>query len=89
MERCTIFLNVYSMFWNFCLQNYFDMCFDNLIKYITSLFYSACFMISTHLYLYKNVFNDISIHLLKENKRTQAFKIYIFVKLLNQLWIKI
>jgi hypothetical protein len=70
-ERCITFLNVFPMFWNFWLQNYFDMCFDNLVTCITSLLYSACFMISTHLYLYKNVFNDMSIHLSKEKKITK------------------
>ncbi len=52
----------------FWLQNYFDMCFDHLIKCITSLLYSACSMISTHLYLYKNVFNGMNIHFSKEKK---------------------
>jgi hypothetical protein len=68
-EKYIIIFNVFPMFLNFWLQNYFDiLCFDNLIKCITSLLYSACSMISTHLYLYKNVFNGISIHLSKEKK---------------------
>jgi hypothetical protein len=58
------------MFLKFWLQNYFDMCFDNLIKYITSLLSNVCSMILTHLYLYKNVFNDMNIHLSKEKKKT-------------------
>ncbi len=66
-ERCTIFFNVFPLFLKFWLQNYFDMCFDNLMKCITSLLYNACSMIS-HLYLYKNVFNDMSIHVSKEKK---------------------
>ncbi len=41
-------------------------------------------MISTHLYLYKHVLNDMGIHLSKETKNIQTFKPYIFVKLLNQ-----
>jgi hypothetical protein len=67
--RCIIFLDVFPMFFKFWLQNYFDMWFDNLIKYITSLLYSVCSMILTHLYLYKNVFNDMNIHLSKERKK--------------------
>jgi hypothetical protein len=69
-ERCIIFLNVFVMFLKFWSQNYFDMCFDNLIKCITSLLYSACSMISTHLYLYQNAFNDMGIHLQKREKKT-------------------
>jgi hypothetical protein len=69
-ERCIIFLNIFLMFLKFWLQNCFDMCFDNLIKHITSLLYGACSMISNHLYLYNNVFNDMSIHFSKEEKKT-------------------
>jgi hypothetical protein len=52
-EICIIFLNVFPMFLKLWLQNYFDMRFDNWIKCITSFLYSACSMISTHLYLYQ------------------------------------
>jgi hypothetical protein len=41
-------------------------------------------MISTHLYLYKHVLNDMGIHLSKERTNLYTFKPYIFVKLLNQ-----
>jgi hypothetical protein len=66
-ERSIIFFNAFLIFKNFG-QNYFEMCFDNLIKCITSHLYNACYMISTHLCLYKNVFNDMNIHFLKEKK---------------------
>jgi hypothetical protein len=60
-----------SMFF-LCFKNYgyiiILMCFDNLIKCIRSLLYSVGFMISTHVYLYNNFFNDVSIHLSKEKK---------------------
>jgi hypothetical protein len=69
-ESFTIFLNVFLMFKKIWLQNYFDICFDNLIKYITSLLYSACSMISTHLYLYNNFFNDMNIHFSKKKQKT-------------------
>ncbi len=77
-------LPIFSYLKNFWLQNYFDMCFDNLIKYITSLLCSACSMILIHLYIYNNVFNDTSIHLSKEEeKNPKHFKTHIFVKLLD------
>jgi hypothetical protein len=60
----------FPMFLKFWLQSYFDMWFDNLIKYITSLLYNEYSMILTHLYLYKNVFSDMNIHLSKEKKIT-------------------
>jgi hypothetical protein len=41
-------------------------------------------MISTHLYLYKHALNEMAIHLLKERRKIETFKIYIFVKLFNQ-----
>jgi hypothetical protein len=62
------------MFLKFWLQNYFDMCFEILIKCITPLLYGACSIISTHLYLYKNLFNDMSIHLSKEKKKPKHLK---------------
>jgi len=59
------FLQGFSYVLKFWLQNYFDMCFEILIKCITSLLYGACSIISTHLYL----FNDMSIYLPKEKKK--------------------
>ncbi len=95
-ERCIIFLNVFVMFLNFWSQNYFDMCFDNLIKCIASLLYSACCMISTHLYLYKNAFNDMGINLQKrEKKNLSIYNLHIcaiivprWSKRLNRLKMK-
>jgi len=40
-------------------------------------------MISTYLYLYKHILNDMGILLSKERKKTLKIKAYIFVKLLT------
>ncbi len=68
------FPHIFLMFLKFWLQICFDMCFGHLIKLITSLLYGACSMISNHLYLYNNVFNDMSIHFSKEKKKPKHLK---------------
>jgi len=40
-------------------------------------------MISTYLYLYKHILNDMGILFSKERKKAKKFKTYIFVKLLT------
>jgi uncharacterized membrane protein len=47
----------------FLLKSYFDMEFDYLIKFcaITSLLYNTSHMISSHLYFYNEVLNDMNI----------------------------
>jgi len=53
----------------FLAKTYFDMCFDNLIKfYITSLMYGTSHIILAHLYLYKHVLNNMGIYLSKEKR---------------------
>lgn len=62
-KKNTILLNVLTM--NFLwLENYFDIYFDNLIKFYALYHYyiTLSHMKSTHLYIYKLVLNDTSIH---------------------------
>jgi len=68
MEGCNILFIVDPMFF-FLAKTYFDMCFDNLIKfYITSLMYGTSHIILVHLYLYKHVLNNMDIYLSKEKR---------------------
>jgi hypothetical protein len=62
------------------------MYFDNLIKFYASHHYykAQSRMVSTHLYLYKHVLNDMGIHFQKRKIKSKTLKTYIFVKLFNQ-----
>jgi hypothetical protein len=78
-QRCIIFLNIFFMLKKIWLQNYFDMCFDNIIKCITSLLYTTYFMMSTHLYLYKKKFNETNIQVSKEKRKPKHLEpIYLW-----------
>jgi hypothetical protein len=57
-KGCTIFFN----FFFFGLRNYFDMCFDNLIKFYMSFLYNTSHMLSNYLSLYKHVLNVMDIY---------------------------
>ncbi len=46
-------------------------------------------MISTYLYLYKHILNDMGIYFSKERKKALKLKAYIFVKLLTSNEAKI
>ncbi len=69
-EGYNILLNVLLVYFSFWLKNYFDMCFDHLIKIYVSHdhYYSTSHMIIKHLYLYKHVLNVMTIYFQKEKK---------------------
>ncbi len=57
------------------------MCFDNLIKFYVSHYYSKNYnIISIHIYLYKHILSDMDIYL-SFTKKYNTFKTYIFIKL--------
>jgi hypothetical protein len=70
-----LFPKYYFLYICFCSKKYFDTCFDNLriflVFCITSL-YSTSYMVLTHLYLHKHVFNNMDIYLsnIKKNLNT-------------------
>jgi len=77
-EGYNILLNVLLVYFSFWLKNYFDMCFDHLIKVYVSHdhYYSTSHMIINHLYLYKHVLNVMTIYFQKEKKLKHLNSIY-------------
>jgi len=66
----SLYIYIYTyLFIYFCSKTYFDTCFDNLRVFfvfcITSL-YNTSYMVLTHLYFHKHVFNDMDIYLSKK-----------------------
>jgi hypothetical protein len=72
-EKCTIVLNVFFFFG--LKKILICVLIIWLSSWITSLLYSTSHMISTHLYLYKCVLNDIGISFKKEGKNLHICQI--------------
>ncbi len=78
-EGYNILLNVLLVYFSFWLKNYFDMCFDNLIKIYVSHnhYYNTSHMIINHLYLYKHVLNVKTIYFQKRKKLKHLKYMYL------------